>query len=108
MDEYITKMINAGYSPDEIFEKAKIEFEKQKAAKEKLKKQKQLEKARKEMIAATANYVEALDPSVKLNKEDLQEIDKAIAELEAGTTSNTNKPKYDDPIFTFLEKIGAI
>jgi hypothetical protein len=109
MDEYITKMIKAGYAPEEIFEKAKTEFEKQRAAEEKLKKQKQVEKARKEMIAATANYVELLDPSIKISKEDIQEIDKTIAELEkAETASKINKTTYDDPIFTFLKKIGAI
>lgn len=121
MDEYITKMIKAGYAPEEIFEKAKTEFEKQRIAEEKLKKQqqiekarkeikqKQVEKARKEMIAATANYVELLDPGIKISKEDIQEIDKTIAELEeAETASKINKTTYDDPIFTFLKKIGAI
>ena len=109
MDEYITKMIKAGYAPEEIFEKAKTEFEKQRTAEEKLKKQKQVEKARKEMIAATANYVELLNPGIKLSKEDIQEIDKTIAELEvAETASKMNKTTYDDPIFTFLKKIGAI
>lgn len=109
MDEYITKMIKAGYAPEEIFEKAKTEFEKQRIAEEKLKKQQQIEKARKEMIAATANYVELLDPGIKISKEDIQEIDKTIAELEeAETASKMNKTTYDDPIFTFLKKIGAI
>lgn len=62
---------------------------------------------RKEMIAAVANYVEAVNPEIKFNKEDLDELEKDMADMTLFKFKTRKDLLHDDDIILkFLKSLG--
>lgn len=62
---------------------------------------------RKEMIAAVANYVEAVNPGIKFTKEDLDELEKDMADMALFKCKAREDLLHDDDIILkFLKSLG--
>ena len=79
----------------------------EKAEKEAREKKARLDKKRKEMIAALANYLEEIDPTLKLSAEDLKDVEKEIARLEKVDFDFKPIKNNEEIILNFLKTIGV-
>jgi hypothetical protein len=67
---------------------------------------KNIARKRKEMIAAVANYVEAVNPDIKFKQEDLDELEKDMADKALFKFKTRKDPLEDDIILNFLRSLG--
>ena len=61
---------------------------------------------RREMIKAVAAYVEAVNPDIKFKQEDLDELEKDMADMALFKFKTRKDPLGDDIILNFLKSLG--
>lgn len=68
----------------------------------------QITRARKELLAAAANYAEAVDPDLQITQEDLMAIEEELIKLDKEIKAIKFRPEDEETIFKFLKTIGAV
>ena len=121
MDKATRELINDIYKRGVSLEEIKNEFQRsqdaaaaEKKKAEQLKKQK-IEKARKEFLATLANYIELVDSNYKVSREELDEIEKSLIQIEnlmcelmrKEKNIHPTREKNEDAILSFLKVLGV-